>query len=296
MHNLKKMERDEKLLAGSKWEELRMLKDILLTLITSFSLLINKVILLFSPTHLKDIKGQLALVSGGSKGFGREVCLELAKKGCNIAVVARDLSFAEKFAEELKNLGVKAKAFKADVSKSGDITRLKEEIEHHLGSVDILINNAGLYFEKEITEETSENQSYMMNLNIMSSVWTTKTFLNGMIERKRGHIVGICSFAGLMGIPTGICYTASKFGLRGFMEGLTLDLHHRNLSEYIKTTCYFPHFMDTGPRVRTAITDGCNHKVIFDPKIGATHVVNGILKNDEIVMFPWYLYYAAYVL
>lgn len=117
-----------------------------------------------------------------------------------------------------------------------------------------------------------------------------------MIEQKRGHIISVSSFAGLVGLPTSICYTASKFGVRGFMEGLTLDLHHRKLSNYIKTTTIFPYFVDTNPDIKMQVIDQCQHKVMFDPKIIGKEIVEGILKNEEVITFPKAVFYFCYLL
>lgn len=288
--------RDTALLAGTRWEQVKLFRDLLWTLCKAMLVMCRRSYEIFFPPKPKDIRGQLALVTGGAKGLGREISLELAKKGCNIAIVDIDLESGIKTADDLQNLGVKAKAFKGDVSNVNDVNNLKNEIEKHLGNVDILFNNAGVFFEKPLEEETPENLNRMMNINVMASMWMTRAFLSGMIERKKGHIAATSSFAGLVGLPMAICYTTTKFGLRGFMEGLCLDLHHRNLSDYIKTTCFFPYFMDTGAGIRNAVVGGSNHKVIFDPQVAAAHVVNRMLINEEIVTFPDHLYYMSYIL
>lgn len=116
-----------------------------------------------------------------------------------------------------------------------------------------------------------------------------------MIERKRGHIASISSFAGLVGLPTATCYTASKFGVRGFVEGLSLDLYHRNIHD-VKTTCIFPYFVDTNPGVRASVLEGSTRKVILDPTKSGKVIVDGILRNKDIITLPRNIYYMSYLM
>uniref|UniRef100_A0A336MY90 Short-chain dehydrogenase/reductase 3 n=1 Tax=Culicoides sonorensis TaxID=179676 RepID=A0A336MY90_CULSO len=288
--------RDEKFLAESRKEESRMWIDMALLLPNFVILIIRSIIEFFIPKPFKDVRGQLALITGGANGIGRQIAINLAKQGCKIAIVDIDYDGAKKTANELTtSLGVKAKAFKADVSKSEDIEKLKLEVKHDMGVVDILINNAGVFFCKSPEEETPSNLQKMIDINLMANFWTTRCFLQDMIDQKRGHIVSISSFAGLVGIPSCICYTASKFGVRGFMEGLTIDLHYRKLGEFIKTTTIFPYFVDTNPGIKVRVIDQCEHKIMYDPIMVGSRIVEGILRNEEVITFPKMTYFFCYL-
>lgn len=170
--------RDEALLAASRHEEYRMWADLAATVFKSFLLLLKTIYEFFVPRKMKDVSGQVAFITGGAKGLGREIAINLAKKGCHIAVVDIDLEGATQTASELTELGVKAKAFKVDVSKAEEIDAIKDSVEQSLGPVDIVINNAGVFFTKTITEETPEKLQRMININLMSNFWTArgKTF------------------------------------------------------------------------------------------------------------------------
>lgn len=91
----------------------------------------------------KDIRGQLALVTGGGNGLGREICLKLAAQGCNIGVVDIDGKAAEDTAEEIRNLGLKAKAYKVDVTSFVEIVKLRDDLRRDIGPVDILVRIQG---------------------------------------------------------------------------------------------------------------------------------------------------------
>lgn len=191
---------NDPLISESSRNELGMCLDLLLVFFKSiFTIFFQYVYELFVPRPLKDVKGQLALITGGSKGLGRALALSLAKKGCNIAIICRDTETGEKTAKEVMEQGVRAKVYQADVSNFDQVSLAKQSIERDLGPVDILINNAGVLFEKSFAEEKPENYLEMININFASIVWTTKLFLDGMIERKRGHIVSMSSVYGLNG-------------------------------------------------------------------------------------------------
>lgn len=142
-------------------------------IIHGFLILCKNIYEIFVPKPPKDVKGQLALITGGANGIGRETALNLAAKGCNIAIADIDFEMGKKTAEELRSLGVKAKAFKVDVSKLEDLEVLKEDVEQQLGTVDILINNAGIFYTKHVTEEKPENVMRMLNINLISHLWVS---------------------------------------------------------------------------------------------------------------------------
>lgn len=95
-------------------------------------------------------------------------------------------------------------------------------------------------------EESPKMLEKMINVNVMSLIWTTRVFLQDFIEQKRGHIISISSVAGLVGPPDLHLYCTSKFAVRGFMEALYIDLYRNGHDKYVKTTTVFPFFINTG--------------------------------------------------
>lgn len=117
-----------------------------------------------------------------------------------------------------------------------------------------------------------------------------------MVERKRGHIVAICTAGALFGQPEKITYNTSKFGMRGFMESLALQLHHRRQSEFIKTTCAFPSFINTNKfAIDTANLSFKSGPILLDLKTTASEILKGILRNQEILVLPRSYYYLMYL-
>lgn len=205
------------------------------------------------------------LVTGGGNGLGMETAFELARLGCNIAIADIVLESAEKVAQEInEKYNVKAKGFKTDVSDFKSVEKLREDVEKSLGPVDILVNNAGIFPLISLREGSIEAVQKIIDVNLSAHFWvsslkltqiipkfylklpqTCRVFLNGMIQRKRGHIVAISSLAGHLAFPRGVVYNATKFGVRGFMESLYMELCMENHEKLIHLTTVFPSFIQT---------------------------------------------------
>jgi all-trans-retinol dehydrogenase (NAD+) len=145
-------------------------------LFLSIPVFFNWVIELCVPPKPKNISGQLALITGGSTGIGKEIAIRLAKEGCNIAIVNRNLVEGQQTASEIESkFGVKVKAFKVDVSKNEDVVKLREDVEKQMGTVDILVNNAGLLaLSISLLEGTPENIQQIIDVNLTSYFWVKR--------------------------------------------------------------------------------------------------------------------------
>lgn len=113
-----------------------------------------------------------------------------------------------------------------------------------------------------------------------------RTFLSGMIDRKRGHIVGISSLAGKVAVPLGISYTATKFGVRGFMSALYDELCTFDHDEFIKTTTVFPSFVNTRKELGDVLDNITEMTARMPPSYVAKKIVEGIEKNKRDVTLP----------
>ena len=142
-------------------------------LFAAFLIVLLPILKLFIPKSKKNISGQLALITGGSEGIGRALAFRLAQEGCNIAIANRNLEKGQKTAEEIrKKFNVKVQAFQCDVSKRGDVKRLKDEVQKSLGTVDLLINNAGLLsMDHSVLEGDDEDYQYSVDVNLTSYIW-----------------------------------------------------------------------------------------------------------------------------
>ncbi|XP_063705323.1 17-beta-hydroxysteroid dehydrogenase 13-like [Culicoides brevitarsis] len=237
----------------------------------------------------KCISGKVALVTGGGSGLGAAISLQLAKQGCNLAIVDLNLEAAQRNATHLRKLGVKAEAYKADVSNLAEIEAIKTRIEQDLGKVGIIVNNAAMLFTKCIETESPEKLQKMLKVNILSVIWTSRVFLSSMIEEGFGHIVTICSVAGLIGMPVGLPYVTTKFAVRGFMEALAMDIFYRGHAKKVKTTTVYPSFISTNNEVVKVYNDAVNRKFfnsLYTPETVAKKVVDAIRNDQETLVIP----------
>lgn len=116
-----------------------------------------------------------------------------------------------------------------------------------------------------------------------------------MIERRRGHIVAISSLAGLCGVAEAIQYSMTKYGVRGFMEALVMQLEHDGQSNFIKTSTVFPYFVETQPYIKEIVEQGLVFKKLYSAQKCGQAIVNGVLREKEILVIPKVFYFFLYL-
>jgi 3-oxoacyl-[acyl-carrier protein] reductase len=177
------------------------------------------------PTY-PDLAGQIAFVTGGSKGIGRSTCRMLAANGVKVAVVARGAADVDATVAELRASGAEAIGLMADCSSWEQLEASRRTTEELLGPVDIVMAFAGGFGARTpIQEITEEEWHYVVNSNLTSTFLTVKTFLPGMIERRRGSIVTMSSNAGrLLDITLTASYAAAKAGIAMFTRHVAKEV------------------------------------------------------------------------
>lgn len=165
---------------------------------------------------LLPLSGKIALVTGGNRGIGAACSLSLAKAGCDVAVNYRAREeAAETIVAEIRALGRRATAVRADVSRSAEVTAMVKQIEDELGTVDILVNNAGIARVQKIEEITEADWDELIDVNLKSAFLVTQAVLPAMRKRQWGRIINISSVAAQFGGVVGPHYASSKAGLHG---------------------------------------------------------------------------------
>jgi len=168
--------------------------------------------------------GNVALVTGGSRGIGRAIALRLAKLGASVAICGRDAKTLAETKAELEQYGVPVHSQVTDVSQSADVTALVETTQAELGPIAILVNNAGIGLFGPVHEKSEADWDRVLNTNLKSVFLTSRAVVPSMIERGRGDIVNISSLAGRNAFPGGGIYCASKWGLQGLTACMAEDL------------------------------------------------------------------------
>lgn len=178
------------------------------------------------------------VVTGGTKGIGKAIARKFYWEGNDISICSRhrkDLdAVAEEFAALHQNNHIHTST--VDVSNRGDIYRYAKEIKDTLGTVDVLINNAGVFIPGAIHEEEEGALQKMIETNLYSAYNLSRALLPNMIEAKKGQIVNMCSVASITAYPNGGSYAISKFALLGFSKCLREELKDKG----IKVTSILP--------------------------------------------------------
>jgi 3-oxoacyl-[acyl-carrier protein] reductase len=163
-----------------------------------------------------SLSGRVALVTGASRGIGRAIAIGLAKAGADVAVnYHKQAAHAREVCAEIKNLGCRAIPVQADVSYAAEVDRLVTEIEAGLGSVSILVNNAGIAQQATIDRITEQDWDETIRVNLKSVFLVTQRVLPGMRSAKWGRIINLSSVAVQLGGVVGPHYTAAKAGIVG---------------------------------------------------------------------------------
>ncbi|MBV8295623.1 MAG: SDR family NAD(P)-dependent oxidoreductase [Acidimicrobiia bacterium] len=165
--------------------------------------------------------GAVAVVTGASRGIGREVARQAALKGARVGLVARSKPDLEAV---LKEIGGRGAVATADVADRQATEQALAQLTAELGPVDILVNNAGIGSYGRVSDLPVDEFERVMDVNYFSCVYATKAVLPSMLARRRGHIVNLASIAGRIGAPMEAAYSASKFAMVGFTEALAFEV------------------------------------------------------------------------
>lgn len=172
-----------------------------------------------------EIQGKIALVTGSSRGIGRAIAQALAQEGVHIAVNYRaNESLGSELSNELLSYGVRSICVGGDVSLGSDVSQLVKTVEKELGSIDILVNTAGVGRSNPIETITEQDWDETINLNLKSTFLVTQAALPGMRSRKWGRIINFSSSAALNGGTLGAHYSASKAGIIGLTHYYAANL------------------------------------------------------------------------
>lgn len=175
---------------------------------------------------IMNLKGKVAMVTGGSGALGGVHCLSLARAGCNVAVTGyRHMEKAEAVAKEIKALGKKAIAVKMDVANLDEVREGVKKVEEGLGHIDILVNNAAFGIVRAVTLVNMDRKDwdYDLSVNLTGAFNTIKCCMSGMLERGWGRIINISTITGIMGGMGQCSYAATKAGLIGLTKTVALE-------------------------------------------------------------------------
>lgn len=176
------------------------------------------------------LAGKTALITGSSRGIGREIALEFARQGADVVVNARTQASAEALVPQVEALGVRVLAYGCDVSVAQEAEKMISDVLEHWKTLDILVNNAGITRDGLLLRMKEEDWDEVMNTNLRSAFHCTRAAVKAMMRQRRGAIINISSVVGLMGNPGQANYCASKAGLIGLTKSVAKEVASRNIT------------------------------------------------------------------
>lgn len=191
---------------------------------------------------MKLLEGKSALVTGGSRGIGKAIALKYAEQGANVGFTfLSSVEKAKALEEELQAYGVKAKGFQSDASDFAAAEQLIKDFTAEFGSLDVLINNAGITRDGLLMRMSEEQFDQVINTNLKSIFNLTKAACRTLMKQKKGSVINMSSVVGVRGNAGQANYAASKAGIIGFTKSVALELGSRN----IRANVVAPGFIET---------------------------------------------------
>jgi len=188
---------------------------------------------------MKNFKNKVAAITGASSGIGRALALDLAARGCHLALSSNsNRKGLDETAEAALRLGVQVTTMQVDVAQNAQVVAWSEQVVNDFGRINLIINNAGVAHAGTVEKTELSDYEWVMGINYWGVVYGTKAFLPHLKASGEGHIVNVSSIFGLFAQPAMSAYNASKFAVRGFTESLRQELDLLDIG--VSATCVHP--------------------------------------------------------
>ena len=188
------------------------------------------------------LKGKNVIITGGSRGIGKGIAEKFAQNGANIVFTCIEMSDESiELSKNLEKLGVKAKAYVSNAADFEAAQKLADDVINDFGSIDVLVNNAGITKDNLLMRMNEEDFDKVMKVNMNSVFNNTKAVLRPMLKQRSGSIINLSSVVGVKGNPGQSNYSASKAAIIGFTKSIALELGSRN----IRCNAIAPGFIET---------------------------------------------------
>jgi 3-oxoacyl-[acyl-carrier protein] reductase len=187
------------------------------------------------------LNGQVALVTGASRGIGQAVTLALAKQGATVVGTATTPAGAEAISIYLQQAGLQGKGVALDVTNAAQVDEVVEALQKEYGNIGILVNNAGITRDNLLMRMKDQEWDAIMDTNLKSVFRMSRAVLRNMMKARQGRIISIASVVGVMGNAGQTNYAAAKAGIIGFSKSLAREVGSRNIT----VNCVAPGFIDT---------------------------------------------------
>jgi short-subunit dehydrogenase len=228
------------------------------------------------------LKDKIVLITGGASGIGKIMARLMLERNAKVIIWDINQSRIKEAISAFSNLGVIA-GYNVDVSNIKQIQETAKKVKQEFGSVDVLINNAGIIVGKYFHEHSTLDIIKTMDVNANAPMLITAEFLKDMLNKNSGHICNIASSGGIISNPKMSVYGASKWSVIGWSDSLRLEM--KQLKKNVNVTTIMPYYINTG------MFDGVKSKIpILEPEATALTIVKAIEKNKKMLTIPGYIY------
>ena len=231
---------------------------------------------------MRELRGKRVLITGGARGIGRAIALEMAGAGCDLVLGDLDAAGLDEAAEAVRARGGKARGYALDVTNTASIAATRRKILDDDGPIDVLVNNAGVVFGGPFLDVPLDRHVLTYRVNVEGVVAMTHAFLPDLLGRPEGHVVNVASASGLLPLPRGATYASSKWAVIGFSESLSQEMAGQRVHVGVTTVC--PSYVSTG------MFDGVPAPLltpILTPERLARKIVAAVRSGKRMVLEPW---------
>ena len=238
-----------------------------------------------------NLKNKLVLITGASSGIGAATAKQAARQGARVLLLARSKDNLERVADEIRRAGGTASTYALDLTDPAAVSAVEQKISAEVGVPDVIFNNAGagrwLY-----TEETGMDEAAaMMAAPYLCAFYVTRAFLPAMLARNSGLIINMTSIAAFMSWPGATAYTAARFAMRGFNEGLTADLFRTNVHTMLTAFAEVKSdFWKNNPGSQERVPGAQKMIPSLTPEKAANAILFGVRWNLPVVFAPFMLW------
>jgi NADP-dependent 3-hydroxy acid dehydrogenase YdfG len=225
------------------------------------------------------MRPRTVLITGASSGIGHALALEYASRGATVAIAARRHDLLDELAHDIQRRGGRALCLAVDVADPEAAKEAVLKADHDLGSLDMVIANAGVGGTRHSTRIKWDEAWRMIDVNVRGAMATLLAAVPVMLHHKQGQLVGVSSLAGRRGLPTSAVYSASKAALSTFLESLRVDLAPAG----IRVTDIQPGFVESEMTAKNAF----KMPLIWPADKAARHIATRLEKAPAVVAFPW---------
>jgi len=232
---------------------------------------------------MSSLRLRRVLITGGARGIGLALAHAFADAGAELVLTDIDPTALDHACAELRSAGHRCRGYRLDVSDPQSIEAVRTRLADDAGSIDILINNAGIVYGGAFEDVSLDEHLRTYRINVEGTVATTHVFFPDLLASPAGHLVFLASASGFVGLPNGSTYASSKWAAIGFGESIRAELAHRGRSD-LGVTIVCPSFVDTGLFAGAAPPKTTR---MLRPEELAAKVVEAVRKKRVWVLEPW---------